>query len=111
MRAAWFGRNSGRRTHAVGELIANPFGLYDIHGNVSEWVQDCWDASYYSHFQEKPASDPSSPFVSGSEHVFRGGFWVVPASLCRSSIRHAVGPSNRYNNLGFRVSLAVDAVR
>ena len=111
VRAGWFGGNSGQRTHAAGELKANPFGLSDMHGNVWEWVQDGWDATFYSQFQEKPAINPSSPYSAGSQGVIRGGDWFGPASYCRSSTRHAYSPTHRYYNLDFRVSLPVDAVR
>ena len=72
VRAAWIGANSVGRTHAVGELRANPFGLYDIHGNVWEWVQDWWEPTYYGQFQEKPALDPNGPSVAGSLRVHPG---------------------------------------
>ncbi|MCC7420853.1 MAG: SUMF1/EgtB/PvdO family nonheme iron enzyme [Planctomycetaceae bacterium] len=108
--AGWFHRNSGDRTHAVGELEANPFGLFDIHGNVGEWVQDAWDATWYGQFQEKPAIDPVSPFSAGARRVIRGGSWGNSASLCRSSNRNALIPTG-YHDGGFRVSLPVDAVR
>ncbi len=111
VRAGWFGGNSGGRTHAAGELKANPFGLSDIHGNVWEWVQDGWDASYYGQFHDKPAINPNSPFSTGSQRVIRGGHWNSSASLCRSSNRHAINPSTRFNHVGFRVSLVVEAVK
>jgi formylglycine-generating enzyme required for sulfatase activity/serine/threonine protein kinase len=109
--AAWLGRNSGGRTHAVGELKANPLGLYDIHGSVWEWVQDWWEPTYYGQFQEKPALDPGGPSSAGSRRVLRGGYWGLNASFCRASSRGAVDPTYRYCNIGFRVALAVDAIR
>jgi formylglycine-generating enzyme required for sulfatase activity len=110
-RAGWFGGDSDGRTHAVGELKSNPFGLADMHGNVWEWVQDGWDASSYSQFKEKFAINPSLSFV-GSRRVFRGGNWRLFASHCRSSARFAHEPSLRDNfSFGFRVSLPVNAVR
>ncbi len=105
VRAGWFGGNAGGRTHAAGELKANPFGLSDMHGNVWEWVQDGWDATYYGQFPEKPAINPNSPFSAGSLRVVRGGYWHLPASRCRSSDRHADVPTSRGRHLGFRVSL------
>ncbi|MCX7423815.1 MAG: SUMF1/EgtB/PvdO family nonheme iron enzyme, partial [Planctomycetia bacterium] len=111
VRAGWFRGNSGGRTHAVGELKANPFGLADIHGNVHEWVHDGWDATYYVQFQEKPAINPSSPFSSASWRVFRGGNWFHISSPCWSSFRDAYDPSHHENHYGFRVLLSVDAVR
>ncbi len=112
VRAGWFGGESaGWRTHAAGELKANPFGLYDIHGNVWEWVQDGWDANYYSEFLEKAAINPSAPFSAGSERVVRGGRWYFTASPCRSSSRDANSPTSSNRLIGFRVSLPVDAVK
>ncbi|MEI8383844.1 MAG: SUMF1/EgtB/PvdO family nonheme iron enzyme [Planctomycetota bacterium] len=111
MRAGWFVGNSGDRTHATGELKANPFGLSDIHGNVWEWVQDGWDATYYGQFQDKPAINPNSPFSAGSQRVVRGGYWYYLASGCRSSARNANDPARRGDAIGFRVSLVVDAVK
>ena len=106
VRVGWFGTNSGGRTHAVGELKANPFGLSDMHGNVWEWVQDGWDVTYYGQFSEKPAIDPHSPFSAGSRRVLRGGYCRTPASHCRSSDRLAYDPAARYHHtVGFRVSL------
>jgi len=111
VRAGWFGGNSGGRSHAAGELKANPFGLYDIHGNVWEWVQDGWDATWYVQFAAKPAINPSSPFSTNPLRVFRGGGWFFPASPCQTSNRVAFAPSFRAYDFGFRVSLGVDAVR
>jgi formylglycine-generating enzyme required for sulfatase activity/serine/threonine protein kinase len=111
VRAGWFLRKSGGRTHAAGELQANPFGLYDIHGNVWEWVQDGWDATYYGQFSEKPAVNPSSPLSAGSQRVIRGGYWNITASRCRSPFRDASAPTGRYRGIGFRASLPVEAVQ
>lgn len=105
--AGWFGANSGQRTHAAGELKANPFGLYDIHGNIWEWVEDWWGPNYYGEFQEQPAINPGGPSSAGSR-VVRGGCWGPDASHCRSSHREESGPGR---SVGFRVSLAVDAVK
>jgi len=56
--AGWVHENSRGRTNAVGVLRCNPFGLYDTHGNVWEYVQDAWDARYYEKFREQPATIP-----------------------------------------------------
>jgi serine/threonine protein kinase len=111
VRAGWFLGNSGRRTRVGGELIANPFGLSDIHGNVWEWVQDGWDATYYGQFPDKPAINPNSPFSAGSRRVIRGGDWGNTAFGCRSSHRGAYDPWTRDSTVGFRVSLSVEAVK
>ncbi len=111
VRAGWFRGNSGGRTHAAGELKANPFGLADIHGNVWEWVQDGWDATFDGQFQDKPAINPNVPFYTLSPRVLRGGHWQDSASNCRSSNRLANVPTNLNLNLGFRVVLVADAVK
>jgi formylglycine-generating enzyme required for sulfatase activity len=110
VRAVWF-RNSGGRTHAAGELKTNPFGLYDIHGNVWEWVQDGWDAAYYGQFQDKPAINPNGTFSASPQRMIRGGGWIAVASQCRSSVRFDYGAQDRYYCLGFRPVLTVDSVR
>ena len=107
----WFQSNSVGRTHAVGELKANPYGLFDIHGNICEWVQDGWDASWYRQFQEKPAINPSSPFSAGSQRVIRGGHWHYHADTCRSALRFAVGTTHLGYDIGFRVSLVANGTQ
>ena len=113
----WFSLNSRSRTHAVGELKANAFGLHDMHGNVCEWVQDSWALNDYEQFQGKPAIDPrgassavTPPKSDGA--VLRGGHWASTASLCRASARFASTPELHIQNCaGFRVTLEVNAVK
>ncbi len=109
---AWINRNSSRRTHAVGELKANPFGLHDMHGNIWEWVEDGWEQSYYEQFRNQPAIDPRGAPANGS-HVLRGGHWRSTASICRASNRTATSLTILHiqNCAGFRVTLTVDAVK
>ncbi|MBS0204670.1 MAG: SUMF1/EgtB/PvdO family nonheme iron enzyme [Planctomycetes bacterium] len=107
----WFLGNSGGRPHAVGSLKANPFGIYDIHGSVWEWVQDGWDATSYSQFQEKVAVDPVTPFSVSSERTHRMGDFGSPTQFCLPWIHHFVHAEFRQHNIGFRVSLTVDAVK
>ncbi len=109
--AGWFIANSGNRPHAVGELKANPFGLYDVHGNVWEWVQDGWEPTYYAQFQAKPAINPNSHFSASTQRVFRGGRSRGPASCSSASHRHADNPMFRSPDLGYRVLLTVDGVK
>ena len=109
---AWLDRNSDRRTHAVGELKANPFGLHDMHGNVWEYVEDAWEQTYYEQFQNQPAFDPRGTPANGS-HILRGGHWRSTASICRASSRIAstLAIFRLQNCAGFRVTLEVAAVK
>ncbi len=111
--AGWHTENSGYRTHATGELKANPFGLYDMHGNVWEWVQDGWEPNKYRDISELPAINPGFPLIAGSHHIMRGGNWYNSESLCRSSVRNrnAGDPTYCEDNLGFRAALSVQGVR
>ncbi len=111
LRAGWFDPNSGRRTHPVGELKANPFGLYDVHGNVAEWVEDRWEPNYYGCFEGKAAVNPKGPFSSNSQNVVRGGSRGSSASFCRASSRNIYASSFSHYDIGFRLALPVDAVR
>ncbi|REJ90099.1 MAG: hypothetical protein DWQ34_18090 [Planctomycetota bacterium] len=107
----WFGSNSDGRTHAVAELSANPFGLFDMHGNVYEWVQDGWDPAFYEEFAENVAVDPFRPILTDDQHVLRGGHWGFAPPYCRSSSRLSYSSTYRSNSFGFRVALVVDAVK
>jgi len=105
MTADWTRDNSGLRPHPVGELLPNPFGVYDLHGNVFEWVRDAWDATYYFQFQAQPAVNPSGPFSQGSLCVIRGGSWFDGTPFCRAAYRFDRESLVTGNNIGFRVSL------
>jgi formylglycine-generating enzyme required for sulfatase activity len=101
---AWYGENSGRKTHPVGEKKPNAWGLYDMHGNVWEWCQDWHDGGYYA---KSPADDPTGP-ATGSDRVIRGGSWSLVAALCRSSCRFFYPPGFRFSRVGFRVARMPD---
>jgi formylglycine-generating enzyme required for sulfatase activity len=97
------GRWDDRRLPApVGSFAANKFGLYDMHGNVSEWVEDCWHDNYLGN----PPSDGSA-WATGcpdiSRRVIRGGSWVNDPRFLRAAGRHWVTTDGRFNSLGFRV--------
>ena len=108
----WLAANSGDRPHAVGSLAKNPFGLFDMHGNVSEWVQDGWNPEFYLLNKDRPAVDPLSKPKGPHQHMVRGGAWASePAVRGRSAFRIPAVPSKRYESNGFRVALTVDSAR
>lgn len=95
---AWHGRNSDGRTHAVATRHPNPQGLFDVGGNVWEWTQDLWHATYPSG----EVTNPTGP-TSGSPRVIRGGGWYSDPEQVRSAARGLDPPSDRGGNLGFRL--------
>jgi formylglycine-generating enzyme required for sulfatase activity len=84
--------------HEVGQKHANAFGLFDMLGNVSEWVNDFWEEGYY---QNSPSEDPAGP-ASGQFRTLRGGAWAGLPTDLRVSLRSSRNPSDREFDLGFR---------
>ena len=100
---AWYNRNSRVGTHPVGRLRPNAWGLYDMHGNVWEWVQDRYGRDYY---EQSPTRNPQGSVV-GASRVVRGGGWLVGAWNCRAAIRYYHAPVYRGYDLGFRLARSV----
>ena len=99
---AWFIENSGLKAHPVGSKKPNPWGIYDMHGNVWEWCQD-----WHDNYPSGAVIDPKGP-VSGSTRVHRGGGWFSPSVYCGSAYRKRGLPAFRddYDGSGFRVCLS-----
>jgi formylglycine-generating enzyme required for sulfatase activity len=97
---AWYSKNSGSKTHPVGQKQANSFGLYDMEGNVSEWCEDVWHENYDG------APSDGSAWKSGgdsSHQVVRGSSLGDPSNFLGSARRHKYLPVDRYASLGIRV--------
>ena len=92
----WYCHNSGNRPHPVGGKAPNDWGLYDMAGNVSEWV---WDAD--TSYNSDAATDPIHH--KGFNRVNRGGGWYIDARSCRSAARRFAQPRTRSGFIGFRL--------
>ena len=97
---AWYLDNAGSKTHPVGKKKPNPYGLYDMHGNIEEWVQD----TRHDDYNGAPADGSAWESGGGADRVHRGGSWYsFSALLCWSANRFDCEPGARYNTLGFRL--------
>ena len=103
--SAWYIANSGGQTHPVGKKEPNPWGIYDMYGNVWEWVQDFYSPTYYS---TSPQADPpgpadDSPAAASRLRELRGGAWGSNESELRASRRNRTILTDIANFRGFRV--------
>jgi formylglycine-generating enzyme required for sulfatase activity len=98
---AWYYDPNIAGTHPVGQKRPNPWGLYDMHGNVCEWCEDWYDARYY---EDSILTDPRGPY-SGTERILRGGAWGYEPAYCRTSRRNSSAPLHHSGSYGFRCVL------
>ena len=103
---AWFTENSDNHAHPVGTKLPNPLGLYDMYGNIWEWVEDCYDSETYqnrSHPVVDPLVNPGSDGNCQSGYrVRRGGSAWDEAGNLRSALRFRLEPEARFEYFGFR---------
>jgi len=95
---AWLKFNSGKKTHEVGRKQPNAWGLYDMHGNVGEWMWD-WHEAYPAEAQ----TDPAGGSTGYGGRVDRGASWLNTAQMARSAFRDCVFPFLRSRNIGLRL--------
>ncbi len=91
---------SGKQTSPVGSFEANPFGLYDMLGNVWEWVGDNW----HDNYKDAPIDGSAWLLSGGGGRVIRGGSWFHRTRWARSASRDWSPPDYRNNSLGFRLT-------
>ena len=93
---AWYSKNSGRMTNPVGMKKPNGLGIYDMSGNVWEWVSD-----WFNNYPTRPVVDPQG-LARGSDRVYRGGGWSSYSRGLRPARRSGDSPAGRIGFLGFR---------
>jgi len=102
---AWYQYSAGNKTHPVGEKKPNPFGLYDMYGNVSEWCQNWFEENYaLADIKQYRIIDPQGP-SGGKDRVIRGGNWASPSDETKSCFRSKANPDTRNPQIGFRLVL------
>lgn len=103
---AWYDQNSGKATHRAAAKQPNAFGLFDMSGNVGEWVED----SYHDHYNGVPG-DGSAWTGDKSKRVLRGGSWIYSQTRMRTAFRSVSAPEYRYFDTGFRVVRALPEIK
>ena len=101
---AWFSGNSKRRASPVGQKLPNPLGLHDMHGNLWEWVEDCYEGDAYENRSPFITNPLVEPGIGGScgRRVLRGGSFVSEAEDLRSAFRARNEPEDSADDVGFR---------
>jgi formylglycine-generating enzyme required for sulfatase activity len=94
------GRDRWLNTAPIGQFPANPFGLHDMHGNVWEWVQDCWTDDYIGALSDGSLWTPGNC----SSRIVRGGSWSSSPQNIRTADRLKSEAYGRHYNIGFRVA-------
>jgi len=102
-----FGGNNAKKysaTAPVASFTSNPWGLYDMSGNVNEWCSDIWDEDYYKRSPlEDPKGPSNPPFINDERRIIRGGSWEESAGDCRSAHRYSFPPDSKNDIIGLRV--------
>lgn len=101
---AWTEENSGNIPHPVAKKKPNQYGIYDMHGNMWEWVADPYDKTYYA---TRPKKNPAGPLM-GKEHTIRGGAWSIDVDSARSANRASFSGGN--DDIGFRCAASEKAM-
>src|SRR5207302_11472160 len=94
------------RTSRVGTYPANPWGLYDMHGNVFQWCEDYYDGTFYAKRDIKDPVNLNKPETE--RRVLRGRSWLSSAGGCRAAFRLGRRPAEGGLSFGFRVSFRLD---
>jgi len=94
----WHAGNSGASTREVGQKKSNPWGFLDLHGQVSEWCQDCFSPNYVNH-----GNRPSAHKCDTERRVHRGGSWFTESDSTRCSSRGSSMRQNRSDGIGLRL--------
>lgn len=98
---AWYKQNAEGKSHPVASKQPNPWGFYDMYGNVAEWLQD-WYAEYPVPEKQELLHDPRGG-IDGLNRVIRGGNWYFGPQFCQSGHRHSAEPILRNRGIGFRL--------
>jgi len=109
--AAWIEVENGHQTKPVAQKQPNAFGLFDMHGNVFEWVHDAWRQDWYSNTTGAAAIDPRCDVGIEGRRIVRGGEKSFSWAEARSGSRDGYAADSTWWDTGFRVALSVEAVR